>query len=552
MISSFCKTLSLLAALMAPCCALAGGTEIHNIAERISGTWGSTATDVILGPDARITVDGDWFISASNIYIHPDAIIEGGGVIHLMNPAAYGATAAATTLDGGGVIIGCRLSLENGNTVTLGYLDPAIVYPGAGFGDVHPNGSDNLVMANSLNFGNASAHLVLNASDLIFTSDTAATFTYRDLNTVGYAADPTPPANAYEAYVVTNAATGGVITKLGLSAGSSFNYPVGQSGPLAAPYDYTPAAIKNTGGASRDYSVRVTNYANSSIRELSRPGMDRTWQITADDSVPAQVTLTHNDITGTNIGTDGADFNPAAAYITQSDSAGGWTVLKTLTNGGTPVNVLTGNYTIPRSGGNTRFFSKTSDTIRALPIRLISFDALKTADGTAARLSWETAGEGAGDYYDVLRSNDGRNFFTTVARVPARGISGSGAYACYDKAPMPGDNFYCLKMLQADGHFTLSNVRKLRFDAADFERAVIAPNPVGPESKLIVRVRESQQVLYTIVSASGSVVQGGSINVAAGEAAYSIGNLDLLASGAYIVRLQGTTLTATVQILKPE
>ncbi len=542
----------MLAALLIPVCATAGEVEMHNTAERITGTWGSSVATIILGPAAHITVDGDWFISAAHIYIHPTAHIDGAGVIHLMSPATYGAASMPTTLDAGGVLIGCRLSLENNHTITLAYIDPAVLYPEAGFIDMHPNGSDNLVMGNRLNFGNTNAHLRLNASDLVFTADTMANFSYQDLNTAGYALDPTPPANAYQAYVTSNGATGGVITKLGLAANEHFRYPLGQSAPLAAPYDYTPADITNTGTAAHDYSVRVTNYAESIPIEGADRGMDRTWEITAEDSASAHITLTHNDVTGMNIGTDGSNFNPMAAYITQYDSTQGWSVQQAVADGGTPVNVLSGTFTVPHAGSR-RFFSKTSDIRYSLPVKLIRFDAVKTNNGASAQLLWEIADEGVGVHYEVLRSTDGRNFFTTIAQVNGRGTTGkNGHYVAYDYAPVAGDNFYCLKILDASGHFQLSNVRKVRFEDIGFERAVVAPNPLTVESKLIIRVREEQQVQYSIVTVSGTVMLSGSINATAGEASYTVRNLDLLPAGTYLLKIHGTLLRESLKLLKRE
>ncbi len=544
------KLFVLLAAMLSEYCAVGRGVEIHNSVERISGYWGSAASSVIIGPDAHIVVDGDWFISAANVYIHPDARVVGAGVIHLMSPAAYGAVARATTLDAGGILMGCRLSLENSATVTLAYLDPAALYPDIGFSDNHPSGSDNLIMATSLNFGSANAHLVLNASDLIFTSDTAATFRYEDYNKVGYAIDPAPPENAYQAYVVSAGATGGVITKLGLAAKDSFNYPLGQSGPLAGPYDYTPVRITNSDAVPHNYSVRVSSYANSAPGEMANRGIDRTWQITAEDSAPALVRLTHNTATGANIGTSGVFFNPAAAYIAQYDAAQSWPVRQATANGGSPVNVLSGSFTIPHSGERS-FFTKYSDIVSPPPVRLLTFNAEKTADGAASRLTWESIREQEGDSYEVLRSTDGRNFFTSIARITGKGPAGITVhYTAYDQQPVVGDNFYCVRLTDALGHSQLSNIRKLRFYTSDFDRAMVAPNPLVVGSKLIIRVRESQQVLYSIITVTGSVVLSGSINAAAGEQSYDIYNLDHLAAAAYILKLQGATLEQSLKLIK--
>jgi len=343
--------------------ALAAGYELHNITEKIAGTYASAASDVVIGPSAVITVDGDWYITASNFYIHPSATITGTGTIHLMNPSTYGASAAVTNLDAGGVTIGCKVSVENDKTVSLGYIDPSVTYATSGITDTHAAGSDNLVLDNNLNFNNNNAHVILNSSDVVFTSSAAAMVTYADLNTAGYSADPTPPASPYLAYFVTNGATSGVVTKQGLANAASFTYPVGSSSASTTPYDYTPATVTNTSGSAHNYSTRVQNYANSSSTEgTTAKGIDRTWNIYSDAAGTATVSLTHN-AANNNAGnsTSGSSFDNTAAYVSQQLSAGTWSWDSTVANGGTPTSTHSGTFTLASSGtAATAFFTKAS------------------------------------------------------------------------------------------------------------------------------------------------------------------------------------------------
>ena len=549
----FTQLIGAMIALLLSVPAFAAEIEVHNTPERIGNNWGSSAQDIIIGPQARLVVDADWFITAKNIYIHPDAEITGNGTIHLMNPATYfGAAPAATLLDAGGIAIGCKISLENNQTIILSFIDPSVTYPALGITDSHATGTDNLVMSNNLNFGNASAHLILNNSDLVFTAANAASFTYADLNTAGFAQDPAPaPAN--QAYVVTNGPASGIITKQGLPAGNSFAYPVGQSGPLAVPYDYTPASITNTNGIAHNFSVRVQNYSNSAANEIKvAAGMDRTWQITSDDSIPADITLTHNDVTGNNIGTDGISFNPYAAYITQYIQGNNWSVSGITYNGGSPVNVLSGTFTIP-TGGDRSYFSKTSDTVYSLPVNLVSFNAEK--DGSAAekavRLTWQTANEKNSDYFEVMRSIDGQSFNYTVCRVAAAGQSSALLnYTGYDRYPVSGDNLYRLKMVDKSGVVTWSEVRKVHFDMKDEELIRLLPNPVISNAKLLVNTHSSQHLFYGIVNAAGRLVLESSLQAEAGEHTYDLGNLEFLAQGEYYLKVQGSSLKAAIKFTK--
>jgi hypothetical protein len=357
-----------------PAVGFASSYEIHNTTEMIGGTWTSGTTDILVGPTAQITVNGDWYITASNVYIHPSATITGTGTIHLMTPATapFFAPAAATNLDAGSVTIGCKLSIENGNTVTLNQITPGTAYPTSGITDAGA-GTNNLVMANSLNFNSTSAHLFINGNNVIFTSAAAATITYADLNTAGFTPDPNPPANPYMAYIVTSGASTGYVMKQGLASASSFTFPVGQSGPATAPYDYTPVMVTNTSGAARNFGVRVYTYANSPTVEYNTTkGMNRTWQVFSDVAATATIALTHNAANNpAGNGTNGAAYDNNRAYITQFGPSGWSTGGAPYQAGGTPVNTLSRSVTVGTIASTTSYFSKTSDSTTSLNPRLM-------------------------------------------------------------------------------------------------------------------------------------------------------------------------------------
>lgn len=306
-----------------PVTAHAAADEVHNVAQVITGTLSSASANVLIGPAADITVNGDWYITAGTLYIHPLARITGSGTIHLMNPSTYGSPAAATNLDAGSVSIGCKLSIENGNMVTLTAIDPATAYPASGFTETAPQLlATNLSMANDLNFNNTGAHLVLGDNNLVFSSG-SPTITRTDLNTGGFTPDPTPGTPA-QAYIVTNGT--GVVTKQGLAAGAAFTYPVGQS----AAGDYTPATVTN-GSTVQSVNVAVKNYSGSAATETTPAlGNGRSWLLYTSAGGPVTtLSLTHN--TATN----GTSYQPAqAAIVRQQSTAGVWSSPAAMAYGG--------------------------------------------------------------------------------------------------------------------------------------------------------------------------------------------------------------------------
>lgn len=369
------KMLVLAGIALSPVIAGAADYELHNGPEIVTGILSSASTDVLIGPGAVITVNGDWYITANNLYIHPTATITGTGTIHLMSPSTYfGKPANVTRMDAGSVTIGCKLSIENNNTVTLAQIDPAGEYPASGFTETFPQlMQTNLVIGNTLNFNNAGAHVFLDNFNVIITS--SGTITRTDLNTAGFSPDPTPGPD-YSAYFITSSnnspfsGTGpGIVTKQGVAGNDSFTFPIGQSGFSIAPFDYTPATVTNLDGSAHAISAKVASYAASSATEgAPAKGINRTWLIYGDASMPATVSLTHNTANN-NAGntTNGSSFNNTAAFVTRQLSPGNWSADTVISNGGSPVSMHSSTFTLSNSAlSATSSFSKSSDIINSI------------------------------------------------------------------------------------------------------------------------------------------------------------------------------------------
>ena len=329
--------------------------EVHNAGENISGTWASANTDVLIGPNANIIVNGDWYITANNLYIHPSAIITGTGTIHIMNPSSYNGKAAATTmLDAGSVAIGPKVSIENGSTVTLTSFDPSVTYAASGFTETAPQLLlTDLNITNALNFGNTGAHIILGSNNVVLTA--AATITRSDLNTAFVGVDPGASPNT--AFLVTNGA--GKVTKQGLPTATNFTYPVG-----FVSTNYTPGTVTNTSGSNRDLTVRVSDKATSGLTTGNAAhGLDRFWQITgpAAGTSTANLSLTHEAIN------QGASYDNGKDFITQQRSAGLW---DSAAVDATPFVDARTAVVVPASGA-TSWFSKSDDTNTSISIRVM-------------------------------------------------------------------------------------------------------------------------------------------------------------------------------------
>lgn len=109
-----------------------------------------------------------------------------------------------------------------------------------------------------------------------------------------------------------------------------------------------------------------------------------------------------------------------------------------------------------------------------LPLHLLDFDVIR--QGKKVLLLWTTENEINTSTYIIERSSNGRDF-TPIGNEPALNSSGRLNYQYIDALPLRGWNYYRLKMVDKDGEFAYSPIRKINFDAAD-DGISIYPNPL--------------------------------------------------------------------------
>jgi hypothetical protein len=144
-----------------------------------------------------------------------------------------------------------------------------------------------------------------------------------------------------------------------------------------------------------------------------------------------------------------------------------------------------------------------------LPIELLSFTANR-ADKTSA-LDWTTSSEINNKYFEVQRA-DFNNTFVKIGEVNAIGSSTTPtSYRFIDQHPEKGTNYYRLKQIDFDGHFTYSPTRSVKFTGN--ESIMIYPNPVSNllYVELPWEINENENTTYEIFDSEGRLVDAGKI-----------------------------------------
>ena len=179
-----------------------------------------------------------------------------------------------------------------------------------------------------------------------------------------------------------------------------------------------------------------------------------------------------------------------------------------------------------------RFISNT-----VLPLHLISFTAQLTND--KANLKWVTEKELNLSHFNIERSSDG-NKFEKLTEITSKG---SGSYEMVDAAPLKGYNYYRLKMVDKDGKFSYSDIKKINVTTNGFFDFTLSPNP----NKGVLEIVPSQvsvPVMVTIFDQHGRVVL---IKKITGQISIDINHLS---KGVYLVRLTNNVDAKIKRLIK--
>jgi hypothetical protein len=109
----------------------------------------------------------------------------------------------------------------------------------------------------------------------------------------------------------------------------------------------------------------------------------------------------------------------------------------------------------------------------ALPVTLDNYSVIKT--GSTTTIEWTSSTETNTKEFIVERSGDGINF----GPIRKTATHGAGlAYKIVDQFPMPGWNYYRLKLVDLDNRENIFAARRIKFDASELKPFIVRQNPV--------------------------------------------------------------------------
>jgi len=201
---------------------------------------------------------------------------------------------------------------------------------------------------------------------------------------------------------------------------------------------------------------------------------------------------------------------------------------------GQDANNTSSRYTLSTAGSTT-------------PVKLVNFNATK--QGTEVFLTWATAQESNSSRYEVERSSDGGTF-AKIGTIKAAGNStATSSYNFTDAAPLAGNNYYRLKMIDIDNRFEYSPVRIVNFGdvASDIK---IYPNPFTEKVSIAINSNIADNAMVTVFDNAGKLVFNRKDAIQKGTNVLIINNLNKLAAGSYIVQIKLKDKTITQKLIK--
>ena len=185
-----------------------------------------------------------------------------------------------------------------------------------------------------------------------------------------------------------------------------------------------------------------------------------------------------------------------------------------------------------------------------LPVELQRFDA-RLVDGEVVELDWMSDLELNFSHYQIERSPDGRSW-EALDRVPGRGsVEGELVeYAYEDAAPLAGESYYRLRMVDLDNSVKFSEVRAVFLPRETVKTVKMYPNPAVHQVTVTATLTQAAgDATIRFVSAAGMVHRVQTADLRQGFNKITLPVNDLSA-GQYFVRVEaGGRLLAPVMML---
>ncbi len=469
---------------------VSGSTLTEDSEKTISGIKTTVSENLLIGPNAKIEINGEWHIYSKYIFIHPQAEINGDGSLLIHNAIDAGGVGGTTILDANGNRINTTIVNANNTAISLSNVHlPSDLDNTASWNTASPASSKTIFHSSSLEVG-SNLNLSVNGANILLNDSAAIGLPNHSQGNLIIDTNGSITNFATNRMISTNNSTYSTVQKkYPLNTDTSFLFPIGISAG-----DYTPATLFTSGG---NLSISITNYNSADAPFIHEPeeGIDRIWYINNTSNNIDSIILQHNSPL-----TNGTLYTDTNGFITQYDA-----ILDSWSSFSLSGYMSAGVHSTSEITATELILTKTSDAFTPLPITLLSFTAQKAMNTSV--LQWSTVNEKNNKGFYIHKSKDATKWENIgfVNSLSANGNSGNHIlnYQFVDNKPTEGLNYYKLQQIDFDGTSSYSTVEKVYFDNIDTQ-IEIYPNPTQNDAVWLTGLNANETIL--VIDISGKIV----------------------------------------------
>lgn len=182
-----------------------------------------------------------------------------------------------------------------------------------------------------------------------------------------------------------------------------------------------------------------------------------------------------------------------------------------------------------------------------LPVKLISFDG-NIVNGTT-QLKWIVSANETGNYFQVLRSVDGKSF-VEIGTIIASERIGTEAYMFEDPSLQNRTTYYKIKIVNKDNSVTYSDIIIVKPAAKNSNRLLILKNPVEASLHFSYTSPGAGSYIVSIYSSAGVKMLERKMLIEKGASGYSVELNNVLPTGTYILEVSNGVERQVAKLLK--
>ena len=148
------------------------------------------------------------------------------------------------------------------------------------------------------------------------------------------------------------------------------------------------------------------------------------------------------------------------------------------------------------------------------------------------QLNWKVNCTSAQAKFELEKSNDAQHY-TSITAITADQLRCDQPFTYTDETPLPGANYYRLKMIDVDGKIAYSNIVLLSLKTQPFELISLSPNIISKENAVLkVNAIEKTEMILAVTDFSGRRISTQTVLLTPGYNQFPI-NTSILVTGAY-------------------